>query len=147
AYNATSFHLEPGDVFFFRNKAEAIEFAAGNFSDSDLYKVIYGNSESELVEAIMNGRSLVIGGDILVKNELIQNPIEADQSHLTGQDLRRQYIFNKQNKNPMNEKNFEDLKDQVKFTGFGGGLEHDLKDKMQQQSPKFIRLHEGSFGK
>ena len=37
----------------------------------------------------------------------------------------------------MNDKNFDYLKDQVKFTGFGDASENDLKEKMQKQSPEF----------
>lgn len=47
----------------------------------------------------------------------------------------------------MNEKNFEYLKDQIKFTGFGEGLEKDLKEKMQKQSPEFQLYHLTKFGK
>ena len=47
----------------------------------------------------------------------------------------------------MNQKNFEYLRDQVKFTGFGEGLENELKERMQKQTPKFMILHQGSFGK
>ncbi|WP_423147789.1 hypothetical protein [Rubrolithibacter danxiaensis] len=47
----------------------------------------------------------------------------------------------------MNQKNFEYLRDQVKFTGFGEGLENELKEKMQKQSPQFLLYHQGSFGK
>ncbi len=47
----------------------------------------------------------------------------------------------------MNEKNFDYLKDQVKFTGFGEGLENELKEKMQKQTPEFQLNHQSSFGK
>ncbi len=46
----------------------------------------------------------------------------------------------------MNQKNFEYLKDQVKFTGFGEGLENELKEKMQKQSPEFQITHNTKFG-
>ncbi len=46
----------------------------------------------------------------------------------------------------MNEKNFDYLKDQVKFTGFGDSLENDLKEKMQKQSPEFQIHHSTKFG-
>lgn len=47
----------------------------------------------------------------------------------------------------MNEKNFEYLRDQVKFTGFGEGLEKDLKEKMQKPSPEFQLYYQAKFGK
>jgi hypothetical protein len=46
----------------------------------------------------------------------------------------------------MNEKNFEYLRDQVKFTGFGEGLEEELKEKMQEQKASFIIEHEAYYG-
>lgn len=46
----------------------------------------------------------------------------------------------------MNEKNFEYLRDQVKYSGFGEGLESELKDKMQQQTPGFTLNHEAYYG-
>lgn len=46
----------------------------------------------------------------------------------------------------MNQKNFDYLKDQVKFTGFGEGLETKLKERMEKQSPEFQLLHKTNFG-
>ncbi|MCF0059871.1 hypothetical protein MUK70_11535 [Dyadobacter chenwenxiniae] len=47
----------------------------------------------------------------------------------------------------MNEKNFEYLRDQVKYTGFGDGLEAQLKDNLKRQPPEFTLQHQGTFGK
>jgi len=46
----------------------------------------------------------------------------------------------------MNQKNFDYLKDQVKFTGFGDALENELKEKMQKQTTEFQILHTAKFG-
>lgn len=46
----------------------------------------------------------------------------------------------------MNEKNFDYIKDQIKFTGFGEGLENELKEKMQKQTPEFQIAHKAKFG-
>jgi hypothetical protein len=46
----------------------------------------------------------------------------------------------------MNQKNYEYLRDQVKFTGFGDALENDLKNKLEQQQPEFVLAHQGRFG-
>jgi hypothetical protein len=46
----------------------------------------------------------------------------------------------------MNQKNYEYLRDQVKFTGFGEGLENELKDKMQKQPQEFTLSHQTKFG-
>jgi len=46
----------------------------------------------------------------------------------------------------MNEKNFDYLKDQVKFTGFGEGMENALKDKMQKGETDFTLKHNVRYG-
>ena len=46
----------------------------------------------------------------------------------------------------MNQKNVEYLNDQVKFTGFGEGLENELKEKMEKQTPEFQIVHKTKFG-
>ncbi|MFC5683575.1 hypothetical protein ACYE2N_00400 [Flavobacterium sp. MAHUQ-51] len=46
----------------------------------------------------------------------------------------------------MNEKNFEYLKDQIKYTGFGEALGGELKEKVKQQEPNFSINHEAYYG-
>lgn len=46
----------------------------------------------------------------------------------------------------MNEKNFEYLKDQIKYTGFGEALESQLKEKMQKEEPDFTLTHNAQYG-
>jgi hypothetical protein len=46
----------------------------------------------------------------------------------------------------MNEKNFEYLRDQVKYTGFGEGLESELKEKMQMEAPSFTMNYKAQYG-
>ncbi|MBW7891443.1 MAG: hypothetical protein H3C48_10570 [Chitinophagaceae bacterium] len=47
----------------------------------------------------------------------------------------------------MNQKNYDYLKDQVKFTGFGDSLENELMEKIKQQLPEFTLQHQREFGK
>lgn len=47
----------------------------------------------------------------------------------------------------MNQKNFEYLRDQVKYTGFGEGLENDLKQKIEEGQPEFKLQHQTQYGK
>ncbi len=47
----------------------------------------------------------------------------------------------------MNQKNFEYLRDQVKYTGFGEGLESDLKKAIEEGKPDFKLQHQSEFGK
>jgi len=46
----------------------------------------------------------------------------------------------------MNEKNYEYLSDQVKYTGFGEGLAGELKEKMEQQTSGFTLTHNAHYG-
>ena len=46
----------------------------------------------------------------------------------------------------MNEKNFEYLSDQVKYTGFGEGLAGDLREKLQEQSSGFTLTYNAQYG-
>ncbi|KVV16199.1 hypothetical protein ACRASX_14815 [Flavobacterium sp. TMP13] len=45
----------------------------------------------------------------------------------------------------MNQKNFEFLRDQIKFTGFGEGLENALQQKIKEGTPTFQLEHSGKF--
>ncbi|MCE7044075.1 hypothetical protein [Dyadobacter sp. CY312] len=47
----------------------------------------------------------------------------------------------------MNQKNFDYLKDQIKYNGFGEGLEGQLKENMKGQAPEFTLQHHNTFGK
>ncbi|WP_333627461.1 hypothetical protein [Sphingobacterium siyangense] len=47
----------------------------------------------------------------------------------------------------MNQKNLEYLQEQVKYTGFGEGLNDEIRTKIEAGEEKFIVLHEAEFGK
>jgi len=55
-------------------------------------------------------------------------------------------LFNNQNSIIMNQKNFEYLKDQVKYTGFGDALENDLKQKIEAGQPDFKLDYQTKYG-
>ena len=46
----------------------------------------------------------------------------------------------------MNEKNFEYLRDQIKYTGFGEALESELKANLQKEQPNFALTHNAQYG-
>lgn len=147
AYNSASYHLEKEDVYFFNDNSEAFKFASNNYSDSDSYNIIYASSIGEIADKLAHGKHINNGASVIdVGHVSIRPPGEV----LTyGQDERVaiEKLFNPKNKITMNQKNFEYLKDQVKFTGFGEGLENELKEKMQKQTSKFMLLHKSNFGK
>lgn len=47
----------------------------------------------------------------------------------------------------MNQENFDYLKNQVKFTGFGEALEGQLEEKIKGQQPEFTLQHTAEYGK
>lgn len=47
----------------------------------------------------------------------------------------------------MNQKNFEYLSNQLKFSGFGEGLESELKLHLEKQQPQFELKHQMEYGK
>lgn len=47
----------------------------------------------------------------------------------------------------MNEKNFDYLSKQIKFTGFGESHQEELREKLQKQTPEFAIFHQQDFGK
>jgi len=117
AYNEIPYHLGPGDVFSFKYKEEAQEFASNNISEYDCFNVIHASSVEEVCRKL--------------HTDLPKNAISISS------------LLNNTN---MNQKNFEYLRDQVKFTGFGEGLENELKEKVQKQTTDFTLSHQTKFG-
>lgn len=52
-----------------------------------------------------------------------------------------------ENVSTMNEKNYQFLNDQLKYTGFGENMNDLLKEKMQMGLQGFTLFHDASFGK
>lgn len=102
AFNSASYFLEKDDVYFFKSADEAHEFSANNVNDYDSYKVIYANTVQDVLRQIPYG-------------ERLENYLSTFKNHET-----------------MNEQNFEYLKDNIKYTGFGekqnDALEQHLKE-------------------
>lgn len=119
AYNTIPYFLDKGDVYFFRNKDEADEFSANNISEYDNYQVINITSIQDFLVQIPYGR--------LEENRLLN--------------------YSNKNVSIMNEKNYNYLKDQLKYTGFGEGLHNELKERMEKQTPEFQLNHSQKFGK
>src|SRR5882672_1660535 len=110
AYNTHSYFLEKGDVYFFKDENEVRDFARFNISDYDNYKVIYAASIIDLFKQIPYG------------NEL---------------DQQLNNFSNFLNKNLMNEKNFDYLKDNIKYMGFGEKQNDVLEEHLKQGKESF----------
>jgi len=119
AYNTVPYFLDKADIFFFKNNDEAFEFSNNNISEFDDYHVINVKSVQDFLLQIPYGNSIAI-----------QLP-----------------NFSNKNLSIMNEKNYDYLKNQIKYTGFGEGLQNELKEKIEKQTPEFQLYHSQKFGK
>ena len=117
AYNSTNYFLEKGDVFMFRHEEQADEFAMNNISDYDLFDVVQVNSIRDLMEKLVYGEALKMS------------------------------YFLTQNKKVMNEKNYDYLSNQLKYSGFGDELNEKLKEKINLGQPEFQLFQSKNFGK
>ena len=117
AYNLKSYFLEKEDAFMFGNMEEADEFAMNNISDYDSFAVVKVDSVMDLMEKLVY--------------------TEASKTS----------YFLTQNNNVMNEKNYDYLSNQLKYSGFGDELNEKLKEKINLGQPEFQLFHSKNFGK
>jgi hypothetical protein len=113
AYNNSLYFIDKEDVRFFKEKSLAEEFASDNISDYDHFNIIHVQSIADVLRQIPYGEKL---------NKTLNN--------LSNKTL-----------SIMNEKNFEYLKDNVKYMGFGekqnDTLEQHLKEGKESFQMKF----------
>jgi len=118
AYNKSLYFIEPADVFFFNNKEAADEFARDNVSDRDHYVVMYAASVADVFRKAPYREALYM--------------------------KEQQLLINKKT-NVMNEKNLEHLKDNLKYLGFGEGLNAQLELNIRQVKPEFTLSHQATY--
>lgn len=119
AYNSHSYELSEGDIYFFRKKEEAKEFAENNVSDFDNYKVIYASSIMNLINQLSYGNSIGVVNRI-------EKTIKA---------------------NFMNEENLNSLKENLRGMGFCDKLFANLEHNIRQCFPEFVLKMNSEFGK
>lgn len=120
---------------FFRTSWEAAEYCFEMSNDVDFYKSLLTDSLIKDLETVE------LTGLDTTENEAFDLIGLAkwyrDKSASLDINLER---------NIMNEKNFDYLKDQVKYTGFGEALEGELKQNMEQLKPEFKLQHDAFYG-
>ena len=96
------------------------------------------------IAPLYKSMELALQHSILSKSE---EPI-IDLSELLRSYYRNELhdTTNTKNNLIMNEKNFDYLKDQVKYTGFGEALEGELRQNIEQQQPAFSLKHDTFYG-
>ena len=109
AYNKSLYFIDKDDVHFFKEKTTAEEFAADNISDYDHFNIIKVQSIADVLRQIPYGEVL---------NKQLNN--------LSSKTL-----------SIMNEKNFEYLKDNIKYMGFGEKQNESLEQHLKEGKESF----------
>ncbi len=130
--------VQKEELFCFATPYEAMEFCYEMSTDVDRYKYLPVRSVYRSMSEALQDKTLRIERGQLVD--------VAAMVSIYNQRLEEQQLINNQKQNVMNEKNYDYLKDQIKFTGFGEGLENELRDKMQKQTPDFQIAYKAKFG-
>jgi hypothetical protein len=109
AYNNSLYFIDKDDVHFFKEETTAQEFAADNISDHDHFNIIRVQSIADVLRQIQYGEVLNKQLDILSSKTL----------------------------SIMNEKNFEYLKDNIKYMGFGEKQHDSLEQHLKEGKESF----------
>lgn len=123
------------NIEFFRNTKDAQEYCLTKTNDADFFRSVATES---LIEDL---RIVLQSGIDTSQNEAFDLTAFANRER-----ERKELQENNLNTNIMNQKNFEYLKDQLKYTGFGETFDQDLKEKMMQGEKEFKIMREGVYG-
>lgn len=126
------------ELFTFFYQDDVQEFCHEMSTDIDTYDYLAIRSAYRTMAEALKDKMLLIEKDGIVDVGLMVTR--------RYEQLEVQQLINNQNSNVMNQKNFEYLRDQVKYTGFGEGLEIDLKEKLSKQTPDFTMNHTAKYG-
>ena len=146
AYNTGLYFLQKEDVYFFKDKADVHEFAENNISDVDSFKVIHFDSVADLLSQMPYGNALEMKINDPDANGLY-NKDGNDFTDALIDHFEQTQIINNKNTLIMNNRNFEYLKDNIKYLGFGEKLYAELENKMKQGKPEFQLKIETEFNK
>ena len=136
AYNNSLYFLDKGDVYFFKDKEEALLFSQSNYSDHDNFHVLHFRSIADVFRQLPYGEAIHKISDI---NPDRNGLYDRDGNYFTDaliDHLEQQQITNSKN-NFMNEQNFQYLKDNIKYMGFGENMSDALEANMKQGKPEF----------
>ncbi len=143
AYNNSLYFIDKGDIHFFNTKEEAVEFAENNLSDRDRFSVLHFSSIQDVLRQIPYGepsnQQLSIDPDANGLHNRDGNDFtDAMIDHFESQQLS---FFDKQLKtNVMNNDNFQYLKDNIKYMGFGENMYRELERNLGEGKAEF-QLH------
>ncbi len=126
------------ELYTFFSEYDVREFCYEMSTDLDFYNFLSIRSAYKAMQEAAANKDLLIEKEGIVDVSLMVA--------VRYERLEREQLNNNQNSTIMNQKNFEYLRDQVKYMGFGEGLENDLKQKIQQENPEFKLPYETKYG-
>ncbi len=126
------------ELFTFSTEYDVREFCYEMSTDIDFYNFLAIRSAYKTMQEAAENSKLMIEREGIIDVSLMVA--------VRYERLEREQLNNNQNSEVMNQKNFEYLRDQVKYTGFGEGLENDLKQKIQEGNPEFKLAYETKYG-
>lgn len=130
--------VDKTELFTFSAHHDVQEFCYEMTTDIDTYDYLAIRSAYRtMAEALKDDTLIIENNGIVDVGEMVFRRYER---------LKAEQLNNNQNSKIMNQRNFEYLRDQVKYTGFGDGLEDVLKQKLQEGSPEFKLSHETKYG-
>ena len=140
AYNNSLYFIDKEDVYFFKNQAEAREFANDNISDRDNFYVIHFNSIQDILKGIPYGEWMNRQRLDPDANGLYNKEGNAFTDALI-EHIEHQKLLNSRLKtNTMNNENLKYLTDNIKYMGFGENLKAELEKNMNEGKSAF-QLH------
>ena len=126
------------ELFTFFYQDDVKEFCHEMSTDIDTYDYLTIRSAYRTMAEALKDKMLLIEKDGIIDVGLMVTR--------RYEQLEVQQLINNQNSKVMNQKNFEYLRDQVKYTGFGEGLENELKEKLGKQTQDFKLNHTTKYG-
>lgn len=138
AFPNDSLPVHKDELFTFSDHYDVQEFCYEMSTDIDSYNFLSIRSVYRAMQEAAGNTELLIEKEGVIDVSLMVA--------MHYERLEREQLNNNQNSKIMNQKNFEYLRDQVKYTGFGEGLENDLKQKIQEGNPEFKLPYETKYG-
>lgn len=143
AFLEDAFPVSKEELFTFFTEYDVREFCYEMSTDTDFYNFMSIISACRAMKEAAENKELLIERNGAVDISLM---VAARYERLEKEQFNNNHFNNNQNSEVMNQKNFEYLRDQVKYTGFGEGFENDLKQKIQEGNPEFKLAYETKYG-
>lgn len=137
AYNNSLYLIDKEDVCFFHDRESAVLFSESNYSDLDNFQIIHVESVADVLKQIP-----------YANDDFEKSQVDPDSNGLYNHEgnaftdalidhIEQQQFLNNSKMNFMNEQNFQYLKDNIKYMGFGENMNESLEANLKQGKPEF----------